>query len=262
MDWFFNTVSWVVNAFWAVVGFMSPEEWAATGAIATLVVAVSAALYARGAVREARNLREEQARPYVAVYLELAGQSTLDLVVKNFGATTARDVTLESDKPLKRYWSGAEEEDLLTFESMPVLVPGQDWRTLFDAAGERADANNQDVYTIKVRSKDSRGRRLPDEVYVLDWRAFKDTQYLGVKTIDDIGKAVEGINKTLAMWSEGSKGLAVVSRDGDARDAKWIADRPARQARRETAMKILRPNGPSGLTPPPVEPEENDAQAE
>ena len=67
----------------------------------TLAVAVAAAIFAWFQVREVRRTREEKARPHVAVYFESNGR-LLFLVVKNFGTTTARDVRLLLDKPIKQ----------------------------------------------------------------------------------------------------------------------------------------------------------------
>ena len=233
-----------MDTFWAIIGFMSAEEWQAAGTVGTFVVAAVAALYAGRQVGEARRTREERARPYVAVYLELVGESTLDLVVKNFGATTARNITIASDIPMKRVWAG-ETEELLTFDVLPVLVPGQDWRTLFDVNGQRMNKDD-DVYTVTVQSEDSRYKRLPEETFVLDWHTFQDKQYLGQKTLDDIGKALEKIANTLPSWSDGVRGLSVVSRDGDAKDRRWEEQRPQREARRAQAQALLRPSQASG----------------
>ena len=237
MDWF-----------WAIVGFMTADEWQAAGTLATFVVAVAAALYARGQVAEARRSREEQARPYVAVYLELVDDSNLDLVVKNFGTTTARNITMTSDIPMKRIWAG-DVEDLLTFDLMPVLVPGQEWRTMFDAGGQRF-GQNDDVYTLTVRSSDSQLRQLPDEVFVLDWHTYENRIYAGKKTVDDIGTALGKIADDVHKWTDRSgNGMGVVSRDGDARDLRREQDRPAREARKSQTLGILRPDGPSGSAP-------------
>jgi hypothetical protein len=197
----------------------APEWGQAVAGIGTLVVAVFAAIYAARQVGEARRLREEQARPYVAAFLELSGESTLELVVKNFGATTARNVTMTSDKVMKRYWGGDEAEDLLTFDSLPVLVPGQDWRTLFDEAGLRMEKDT-DAYTVVVRSQDSHGRQLPDEEFVLDWRTYQHKQYIGQRTLHDIGEALVKIERTVKDWSESPKGLSVVTRSGADKDRR------------------------------------------
>jgi hypothetical protein len=231
VNWFTVAIDCIVAAFWNVVGFMSADEWQAVGTVATFFVALAAALYASRQVREARRTREDQARPYVAVFLEVVDETNLDLVVKNFGATTARNVTIHPDKPMKRYW-GDEVEDLLTFDILPVLVPGQDWRTLFDVHGQRMDANNYDAYTVKVRYDDIRGRHMDEETFVLDWSPFKDKQFVGRRNLDDIGKAVEGINKTLGKWTEGVSGLSVVARDGHKKDAARVKSRKEREAQR------------------------------
>lgn len=242
MEWLSRVGAEVVAAILWFVGLMTAEEWQASAAVATFIVAGAAALYARGQVNEARRSREDQTRPYVAAYLELSDNSTLELVIKNFGTTTARNVTVTSDVPMKRHW-GNEVEDLLLFEELPVLVPGQDWRTLFDVAGQRMDANNYDLYTLVVSYGDIRGRPLDAESFIIDWRPFQHKQYVGRKTINDIGESVQGIDKTLATWTEG-RGLAVVSRNGHKKDAAAEQRRVQRYANYER------------LRPTPVNPAE------
>jgi hypothetical protein len=67
---------------------------AAGGAAGTFVVAVLAARAAFRQVREARTLREEQARPFVVVDFTLNPTTNFffDIVVKNIGATLASNV--------------------------------------------------------------------------------------------------------------------------------------------------------------------------
>jgi len=74
----------------------------------------------------------EQAQPYVAVAIEpLIGVDPKfqELVVKNFGATAAFNVRLESEPPMERAAVGGRA---LTLPTLPTLVPGQDWRVLWD----------------------------------------------------------------------------------------------------------------------------------
>lgn len=82
-------------------------DWITAGAtILTLVVAVFALTYARGQVaeaqsarRQARELEKERSQPYVVAYTESSGATPaiIDLVVKNYGQTAARNVRLELD---------------------------------------------------------------------------------------------------------------------------------------------------------------------
>ena len=140
-------------------------------------------------------------------------------MVKNFGSTTARDITVTSDIPMRRAWGNVSNpEKLLLFDILPVLVPGQEWRTLFDWGPSRFQAELDEKYSLTVVSSDSSGKPLADETFVLDWNTFKPTKNIGVKTIHDVGKSMEKIEKTLGNWTEGQRGLSVVSRDGHRKD--------------------------------------------
>jgi hypothetical protein len=72
---------------WSAVGDLA----GATAALGTLAVAIGAVYAAFQQVRQARELREEQARPYVAVFMEPSTRSprVIDLVIRNFGSTAA-----------------------------------------------------------------------------------------------------------------------------------------------------------------------------
>lgn len=209
------------------------DEWQAFGTVGTLIVAVFAALYARQQVAEARRARDEQARPYVAVYLDLlkdVEMSMVMLVFKNFGSTTARDITVTVDRPMKRAWGHrSDPEELRLFDRLPALVPGQSWETLFDWGPDRFAAGLREPYTITVRSHDSQGRPLPDETFVIDWTILIPARNVGVKTIHHIGKSVHNIERTIDKWTEGLHGLQVWTRPGETKDRE---DREWYDARR------------------------------
>lgn len=198
------------------------DEWQAFGAVGTLVVAVVAAIYAGQQVREARRSRAEQTRPYVAVYLELLREvemSMLQLVFKNFGTTTARDISVTVDKPMHRAWGRASSpEELKLFDRLPALVPGQTWETLFDWGPDRFEAGLNDVYKVTVHSHDSGGKPLPDETFVIDWTTLVPTRNVGVKTTHHVGKSLSTIEQTMQRWTEGLSGLRVFTRSGEEKD--------------------------------------------
>jgi hypothetical protein len=95
-----------------------------------------------------------------------------------------------------------------------------------------------ETYTVTVSSHDSAGKRLKDEVFVLDWNTFKPTRNVGVKTIHDVGKSVKEIEKTLAKWTEGVRGLSVVTRDGHRKDDEANAEYLERQREWEEEQKL------------------------
>jgi hypothetical protein len=94
---------------------------AAWAAWATVGIYVVLGLFAWTQVREARKLREEQARPFVIVDFE-AG-FLVYLTVENLGRTMARDVRINFDKPLESTLPGRPDidESPLFREPIPAL---------------------------------------------------------------------------------------------------------------------------------------------
>jgi hypothetical protein len=115
----------------------SAEGWAALGQWITAGIAVSAAAFAFNQVQEARRTRERQVQPNVVVFADLnpVDDEWLDVIIKNFGQTAAYHVRLYFDEwPIVMPWihpqTGKTVTRLLVPE-MPVLAPGQEWRTLW-----------------------------------------------------------------------------------------------------------------------------------
>ena len=217
-----------------VDGALSPEGVQAIVSVATLAIAAVAAVIALLQVKQSRDLREEQARPYVVVFVERAGVSTVDLVVKNFGLTAARRIRLLWDREPLHYWSEGAEP-MKYFDEIPVLVPGQEWRTVWDHRGRRLEVV-EPPYLVTVRAEDSRQRALHEESFEISTLHFADEMRLDLKGLHEIGAAIEKIERTTHRWSEGVHGLSVFSRDGHARDeeakARWTnaAKEPANEA--------------------------------
>jgi hypothetical protein len=221
--WLEDVGTWFA-AIWSWVTGLDSGEWQAIGTLGTMAIAVVAAVVALRQVGEARRLRVEQAKPYVALYLELGKEvdaSLMFLVIRNFGQTTARDIEIFGPERMLRAWGNADDpEELKIVERLPVLVPGQEWRTLFDWGPDRHKANLVDPYSFTVKSKDSGGRKLKDETFVIDWTTFVTSRMIGVKTVHDVGKALEKIEHHLNRWNGGGNGMKVVTRNGDAID-RW-----------------------------------------
>jgi hypothetical protein len=119
-----------------------PYAWTelviAAAAGLTFLVALAAAIVALVQVIEARRTREAQTRPYVVAYLVQDG-FIFDLVVRNFGTTPARNVRVTPDQAMRRVRPQNAAVDVIgLFEMMPVLVPGQEWRTFFDSSMDLA----------------------------------------------------------------------------------------------------------------------------
>jgi hypothetical protein len=229
-------------------------QWSAAAAWLTAIVAVIASIAAFRQLGEARRLRLAQAAPYVVAYMELnpTSQVMVDFVVKNLGATAAIDVQVVLEPPLRRTAGaeGEESEPVQIPTSIPVLVPGQEYRTLWDSAITRHGTTLPDRHEAVVTFKDSRGEASDPFRFVLDWGTLWDRHLVTQRGVHDVAEALRGINKTVRGWSEGvgAKGVGVYVRDGDARDQRARAAQEERLARRreETAAPETLADDPPG----------------
>jgi len=123
------------------------EVWAAIAQWLTVGIALAAAIFALNQVQEARRTRERQVQPNVAVFADLNPDDWhwLDVIVKNFGQTSAYHLRLHFDPwPTVRPWrhpvTGNMVTRLLIPGEIPVLAPGQEWRTAWEDGPQRAEA--------------------------------------------------------------------------------------------------------------------------
>ena len=100
-----------------------------------------------------------------------------ELVIKNFGATAAFNVRVESEPTIEREWEGKAQE--VPLPEIPTLVPGQEWRAVWDFFPSRHEAGLPDRHDVKVLFEDSQGESYAFD-YTLDWSVHRDR--LSVKT--------------------------------------------------------------------------------
>lgn len=206
-------------------------DWiGAAAAAATFVVAVIALLYARRQVAEAKAARAqtaaletERSQPYVVMFTELSATTPLliDLVVRNYGQTSATDVTIQlTPWPKHSPDDGrTDSEEVALPDRIPVLAPGQEWRTSWDhaRAREATDLPDRHTGTIRYRGIDGQSR---ESAVTLDWSLYRSRRWATVRTIHDGAEALRQIRRTLEKWTNSARGgLAVFNRDGDAADA-------------------------------------------
>lgn len=202
-----------------------PAWVAAVAAILTVVAAGAALWYAHGQIVEAQKSREltreldvERSQPYVVLFAEASAVSPLfiDLVVRNFGPTAARHVRIHIDPWPTRAWPNRGEKVELP-GLIPILAPGQEWRTTWDSSAERASTDLPDTHVGAVTYEGVRG--MPQSTPVLlDWRVFKNRRWMEERGIHDAAVALRDIRSTLKGWNERNT-LRVTARNGDAADA-------------------------------------------
>src|SRR3954465_14518190 len=151
----------LVLAVVAVTHHWSAEAWAALAAWTTAAVAIAAGLIALRQLGETCRVCLGQAQPYVAVFLDWspAGVGIFDLVVRNFGTTAAGDVVVTITPTPQRLGGGQKPQEVVLPQAIPTLVPGQEWRTLWDSifARNEAETDLPDRHEAVVVFKDSHG---------------------------------------------------------------------------------------------------------
>jgi hypothetical protein len=174
------------------------NQWAALGTCGGAVVAIAAAVFAGWQVWELRSTRERQAQPNVVAFTSPNAKvySFLDLVVANYGLTPAYHVTLNlpplTVSPNQNGITGQPVTKLHLPEEIAVLAPGQEWRTMWDAAtaryGHRHELGSR--FEGFVSFQDSRKNKFQNPA-ILDWNTHFDTRYVG-DSPDESVKAIAG----------------------------------------------------------------------
>ena len=159
-------------------------------------------------LKDARDVRWEQALPYVAGYLDPdpTDPKIIYLTIKNFGATIAENLELEITPEAERS-SGVGGGTLNLPKTMPALVPGQEWRTFWDFSVYRHQEQMLKRHTLVISYADSRGARHSMDS-VLDWESYTlGRRWIGRKSIHHVGESVAKIEKSIGKLAKTAAGL-------------------------------------------------------
>jgi hypothetical protein len=189
----------VIATLWGI----SAGGWTALAAVCAFVLALPLAGVAVWQAGEARRLRLEQAQPYVAIFAEPspAASWVYEVVIKNFGRTPATNIRVRVAPELRRSGKarGAGERVDLP-DVIPTLVPGQEWRTLWDSQIDRADAQLADSHTARVSFRDAAGKREFEFEFGIDFEVVARRDVVDVLGLHDVAKALGSISETLKTW--------------------------------------------------------------
>jgi hypothetical protein len=202
-------------------------QWSALAACVTAGVAVLAAAFAYFQVREARNLRREQAKPFVIVDIQpsRASMHLLNLVVENTGTTIAWDVTFVFEPPLS---SSLHNYDIAqtTFiqAGIPMIPPHRRHEYLFDSSVERHDSDLPMRFDVIVRYADKDGKAQERLRFLVDLSPLYGIHFVEEKGLHHLAKSVDELAKTTKSWTH-SGGLRAWTRDEDAYNNRNRAER-------------------------------------
>lgn len=177
----------------------SPESWSALAAWATFVVAVAAAAFAWTQIRHAKEVREEQARPFVIVDLQVPSVQRREVImsIKNIGSTVAKDVRVTFNHDLEEIIRpGKATAEMPIFKSgIPSMPPSKEIRIRF-AFGDRLFREGLPLtYEATVRLRDYKGREQEPAIYVLDVSHLENLPLASDKSLDDL---VDGLSEIAA----------------------------------------------------------------
>ncbi len=228
----------------------SITDWiSAVSTALTALVALFALFYARRQVKEARKSREltrelevERSQPYVVAFTEPSEATNLaiDLVIKNFGHTAARNVRISLDPWPMRSGRDGDGAKVGLPEELSILAPGQEWRTSWDWGPDRQESSLPDKHVGEVMFDGLNGAHLSSPV-ILDLGIYKPREWIEVRGIHDAAQALRDIRSTMQKWSESPRGLSVIVRDGAAKDealrqqaATWRATRKQEEKQKQS----------------------------
>lgn len=224
----------------------SVTDWIGAGAGALAFLIAAAALWiAWGQLKEAASAREqtkklerEKSQPYVVAFLEesAVGSHILDLVVRNYGQTAGRNIRLSFEPTLNRTDSNGGTEDVVLPDVISFLAPGQEWRTLFDVATERAYREDLPLIYKGVVTYDGLDGEKQTSDVVIDLHPFKARIYPEILGVHHAAKALQDIRDNQKKWTEFNR-LSVIARDGDAKDVRDLQYRKERRARWEAQQQ-------------------------
>jgi hypothetical protein len=130
-----------------------------------------AAEAAASSVEEMRRGRREASDPRVAVYFASPSSSLSEIVIENFGETTATNVTFDFVPPLQS--SENHAFGVQFFATPKTLPPRSRLQHAFDTWPEYFDAKLPKKYEVRVRYQRLGEDVVREELHVLDAAAFE-----------------------------------------------------------------------------------------
>jgi hypothetical protein len=219
--------------------WLSAERLVAAAAVGQLAVLAYAARYARNQVAEARELRKEQARPFVVVDFEPEEPPFVNLVIANLGRTMARNVRIEVDPPFDSSVYRSDPVPLaklkLFTEGIPALAPGKRIVLLFDQMIHREELDLPLTYGVRLTYEWDGGDPLSDELR-LDLDLYRPLRQVRRHTVHDVSKTLDAIHRQFEKWTAGGGGLLVLSpEDRRRRNEEIMSELKERHAAERTA---------------------------
>lgn len=198
-----------IQARWHELTHVGSLTWLAWAAWVALALTLAALIYANSQIQRSRRLTAEKDRPHVAMFMEPhpSDWHLIELVAHNFGKTAAYNIRFSFPNPptvaeYEEAHDGYANIVELKFPSeLVTLAPGQEWRTVWDSALDRAELGKGiesrfgGTVTYYDRPDDPprwkfwqpRRRQLETRV-VLDWDSLPPVHRIELMTTHDLAR--------------------------------------------------------------------------
>jgi hypothetical protein len=184
-------------------------------AIAQIITAVTTVFYAgvfaigyyllirgnRETLREMREQRISGGRPQVVIQARYDRLPMVDLVVRNFGAGVAKDITFAFSDPIEDSTGFVLSELPYLQEGMSFLGPGEEmacaWDNLDNLASSLREKGHNGGISVKVRYEDLAG-----ESYETEWRInpliYENNRHVPPHNHQAVGALLSALTQALA----------------------------------------------------------------
>jgi hypothetical protein len=181
----------------------SNPNWGDVPAWVTAAIALAAAGFAAWQTLAAQADRHERQRPHVSVDIEPYGHhhGIVRLVVTNLGSTTARDVSLTFDPPLKEgsgdHTASWEYVRRFTGRTWAFIPPGKVYDTVFVFLPDYP-ASSPRAWNVTVRCSDSNGHPQTAETLRIDLDDIASRSTVTTRSTHDVAETLRNIQS----WAE------------------------------------------------------------
>ena len=203
-----TAVGWIEDR-WHELAHAGWGLWLVIGVWAVVMLGLAALIYTHRQIKQNRELRSEETRPHVAVFMEphASDWHLIELVVRNFGETAAYDIQFSWINPPTVGQYENEQDGLVNVgelalpSTIPTLAPGQEWRTIWDSTLSRAEMGGSIEsrfagavkYADRAASPDGKrravkGRHDYQTNVVLDWDDLQPVQRVELMTGHELAK--------------------------------------------------------------------------
>lgn len=182
------------------------------GSVATVVLAILTFQM----VREMKQSREEDQRPYV--YVDFVFDSSVILImVKNSGRSGAKNIKFLFSPALISSENKKISEINMFKEGIKFLPPEVEIKTWFDMGPSFYKSDLPKTYNVQIEYQNAITDKKYCESFVLDLNTRLGIATIGRHTLHDLVEELKKINKSLTGWGGGNGFLIETTRNRDKR---------------------------------------------